>query len=277
VPELPEVETIARNLQARVAGARIVDATVSRPDVLRRVSKGAFPGRVAGRRIVRCWRRAKTAILDLSDGSRICVQPRFTGALLVETRASPLDADSRRYSTLRFHLSRGMTLHYVDVRRLGTVALLTPDQFAEFDASLGTEPLASEFTAELFSALLRASNQPIKKFIMNQAKVAGVGNIYAAEALWMAGIDPSKPASLVAPESALALHGAIVQVLSAAIAARGTSFRDYRDAEGEPGEFFRNLNAYGRAGQRCRRCGRKLIGTHEIDGRATVFCSGCQR
>jgi formamidopyrimidine-DNA glycosylase len=277
VPELPEVETIARELHSLVAGAGIVAVSVKRPDVLRRATARTFRNRLVGTSIVKCWRRAKTAVIDLSSEYRVCVQPRFTGALLVESPSNPLPPAERRYSTLYLTLNDGRNLHYVDVRRLGTVSLLNGTQFELFTKSLGPEPLAPGFTAEVFSGLLRGSTQAIKKFIMDQTRVVGVGNIYANEALWTAGVDPSKPAAALSPESAAKLHGAITSVLRQAIEARGTSFRDYRDASGEAGEFFSRLNAYGRAGKACKRCGKKLIGTHVIDGRATVFCASCQR
>jgi formamidopyrimidine-DNA glycosylase len=277
MPELPEVETIARELHEAVAGATITAVAVTRSDVLREVSARVFRRRLVGASIERCWRRAKTAVLDLSTGNRICVQPRFTGALLVQSSNAPLPVEEERYSTLHLSLADGRRVHYVDVRRLGTVALMGPERFERFTSSLGAEPLAPQFTSSLFSALLRGSGKAVKKFIMDQAKVAGVGNIYANEALWRAGIDPSKPARLVTAASAEALHRAIVSVLSEAVVARGTSFRDYRDVSGEPGEFFASLNAYGMAGTPCKRCGKRLVGTHAIDGRATVFCAGCQR
>ncbi len=277
MPELPEVETIARDLQARIVGATIADVQVISPDVLREVGPRAFRKRLTGERIERVWRRAKHAVIDLTSGSRICVQPRFTGALLVEGPARPLSVEEQKYSTLSIAFTDERRLHYYDVRRLGTVTLMSPQRFAKLSDSIGVEPLAKEFTPALFSVLLRGSSQAVKKFIMHQSKVAGIGNIYANEALWEARIDPSKAACDVNPDAVRALHHSIVEILRNAIDARGTSFRDYRDANGEPGEFFSSLNAYGREGEPCKRCRRKLVGTHAIDGRATVFCSSCQQ
>jgi formamidopyrimidine-DNA glycosylase len=277
MPELPEVETIAREVHSRVAGATISGLVVRRPDVLREIGARALANRLTGRQITRCWRRAKYAVLDISDGNRICVQPRFTGALLVESQSHPFAEDVLRYSTLHLSLLDGRRLHYYDVRRLGTVAFMPPARFEEFTASLGVEPLAAEFTQDLFSALLRESEQAVKKFIMNQGKLAGVGNIYANEALWLSGIDPSKPASKVDEASAARLRDAIVSILRAAILNRGTSIRDYRYDVDSAGENAAHLMAYGRAGLPCPRCAHKMIGTHAIDGRATVFCAVCQR
>jgi len=275
VPELPETETIARDLDRAVTGARIVGARVIRSDVLREVRPAVFVRRVKETSIERCWRRAKLVVLDLSSGDRIVVQPRFTGALLID--GGNLPESERRYSTVELTLDDGRRLHYRDIRRLGTVALMNPERFARYVAALGVEPLDPSFTREHLSVLLRGSRQAIKKVLMDQRAIAGVGNIYANEALWRAGIDPSRVANRVAPEEAGRLRDAIVDVLTESIALRGTSFRDYRDASGARGGFVDRLAVYGRAGDACPRCSARLIGTHAIDGRMTVLCARCQR
>jgi formamidopyrimidine-DNA glycosylase len=253
-----------------VAGRTITGVQVRRADVLREVSPRTLARRVTGTTILHAWRRAKLVILDLSTGDRIVVQPRFTGALLI-------NASDQKYVTIAFALDDGRTLVYRDVRRLGTVALMTPKRFEAYTGALGIEPLDSAFTSDHLSQLLSRSRQAVKKALMDQRLVAGIGNIYANEALWRAGIDPSREARRVSPVEAARLRQEIVDVLTEAIAARGTSFRDYRDASGERGSFAAALAAYGRAGRACPRCGARLIGTHAIDGRATVFCAYCQR
>jgi formamidopyrimidine-DNA glycosylase len=275
VPELPETETIARDLDRDVGGARIVSAIVTKKDVLREVTPRAFTKRLTGAVLDRAWRRAKLVILDLSTGDRLVVQPRFTGALLIDR--GDLPDSERRFSTIEMRLDDGRSLHYRDIRRLGTVALMSPERFAEYIAPLGIEPLDPAFTASHLSGLLRASKREIKKVLMDQRVVAGIGNIYANEALWRAGVDPSRSANTVSADEAVALHEGIVNVLTESIAERGTSFRDYRDANGERGGFAAHLAVYGREGETCPRCGRRLIGTHAIDGRATVLCAGCQK
>jgi formamidopyrimidine-DNA glycosylase len=202
------------------------------------------------------------------------VQPRFTGALLIDAGNLP-DAE-RRYSTLELSLDDGRSLHYRDIRRLGTVALMSSTRFEQYTGGLGIEPLDPEFTGAHLSALLGASRQAVKKVLMDQRRVVGIGNIYANEALWRAGIDPSRAARELTVAQARRLRDSIVRVLSESIAARGTSFRDYRDAAGMRGTFVKQLAVYGRAGQPCVRCGATLIGTHEIDGRSTVLCARCQ-
>ena len=275
MPELPETETIARDLNREVSGAVIVGVGVPRPDVLRGIGAAALRRRIAGARIERCWRRAKLVVLDLSTGDRLVVQPRFTGALLVD--AGQIDERERAYATVRLQLGDGRTLFYRDIRRLGTVALMPPDRFERYSAALGAEPLDPRFGPGELSELLRGSRRAVKKVLMDQRKIAGVGNIYANEALWRAGIDPSRPArSLDAVETG-GLHAALTAVLREAVAARGTSFRDYRDASGASGAFAERLAVYGRAGEPCARCGARLVGTHAIDGRSTVLCARCQR
>ena len=274
MPELPETETIARELNAGIAGRTIESGKVTKPDVLREVGRLAFVRRITGATILRSWRRAKLIVTDLSTGDRIVVQPRFTGALIVEDQDT--DPSIIGYSTMRLALDDGRALHYCDVHRLGTVALMNDERFAEYSGNLGIEPLDRTFTPTQLSGVLRVSNQPVKKVLMDQRKIAGIGNIYANEALWRAGIDPSRVATSVTPEESVRLHREIVSVLKESIAARGTSFRDYRDARGQRGSFAEKLQAYGRGGESCARCGARLILTHAIDGRATVFCARCQ-
>ncbi|MFL5618417.1 MAG: bifunctional DNA-formamidopyrimidine glycosylase/DNA-(apurinic or apyrimidinic site) lyase [Gemmatimonadaceae bacterium] len=275
MPELPETETIARDLDRAITGRRITEVDVTRPDVLREGSAVDLGARTTGRAFVRAWRRAKLVVLDLDSDDRIVVQPRFTGALLLSR--GPLPEHEAPYSTLRFALDDGRDLHYRDIRRLGTVALMSPARFAEYSATLGIEPLDPTFTASHLSGILRGSRQTVKKVLMDQRVLVGVGNIYANEACWRAGVDPSRVARTITADEAVALHVGIVGVLTDSIAARGTSFRDYRDASGGRGDFERSLAVYGRGGEPCLRCGARLVETHAIDGRSTVLCARCQK
>jgi len=283
MPELPETETIARDLHEMVVGAVISDVTVPRPDVLREADAAGFERALTGQPIRRVWRRAKLIVLDidarpelaaLDPAWRIVVQPRFTGGLVVDDGS--LDAAERAYVCVSFVLADGRTLHYRDVRRLGTVALMHRTRFAGYSGALGLEPLDPATDDDAFSACVRESRQAIKIALMDQKRLAGVGNIYANEALWRAGIDPSREACTLSSADLSRLRAALQAVLTASIAARGTSFRDYRDARGERGTFVGQLAAYGRTGEPCLRCGRRLVGTHAVDGRSTVFCAGCQ-
>lgn len=280
MPELPETETIARDLHAMVVGARISGVEITRPDVLREADGDAFHRALIGADITRVWRRAKLIVLDLRHAEptaerwHLVVQPRFTGGLLVDPGGLP--EDELAYRCLTLELSDGRRLHYRDVRRLGTVALMSPDRLAEYSGALGAEPLDPALTDAAFSGSLRSSRQTIKIALMDQKRLAGVGNIYANEALWRAAIDPSRGADTLRSAEWSVLRQELQAVLAESIAARGTSFRDYRDARGERGAFVEQLAAYGRAGLPCKRCGRTLVGTHAVDGRSTVFCPGCQ-
>jgi formamidopyrimidine-DNA glycosylase len=219
------------------------------------------------------FRRAKHAVMDLG-GQRLVIQPGMTGALLVYSRR-PAGREAR-YNVLTVRMDDGRYLVYEDVRRLGTILLLNQRQWQRYDESIGPEPLDPGFTAGEFAARLKRSRQAIKKVLMDQKYLAGVGNIYANEALFAAGIDPSKPASKVAGEGYRSLFHALRRILETAVAAQGTTIRDYRTGTGESGNFQLELQVYGREHQPCRRCGTRLVGTHDIDARITVFCYRCQ-
>ena len=300
MPELPETETLARDLNASLVGRTIAKVECPHGDVLRLVTSRSISNRVSGRTVQSVWRRAKGVVIDLSSGSdsklisvsdskpgspslesdpelhipelRIVVVPRFTGGLLLRDADVPDD----RYDAVRFRLSDGSTLAYRDVRRLGTLTLFSADEFSTFDRRLGKEPLDPSFTPIVLSALLSSSQQPVKKILMDQRRIAGVGNIYANEALWAARVDPSRAGASISEQEAASIHEVLVTILQRAIEARGTTFRDYRDASGNRGAFASQLAAYGRGGEPCLRCGARLTMTHAIDGRATVFCHRCQ-
>ena len=275
MPELPETETMARDLDREVAGRSIERVTVHRADVLREMGAKALARRIRGATILRSWRRAKLVVLDLSSRDRVVVQPRFTGALLLDRGELP--ESERRFSTVEFVLGPDLTLHYRDVRRLGTVTLMAPARWAHYESLLGAEPLDRSFSEAYLSALVRGSTRAIKKILMDQRRVAGIGNIYANEALWRARVDPSRDARSLSDAETTAIHAAVRDVLAEAIAYRGTTFRDFRDPAGGRGGFVERLAVYGRGGEPCRRCGSRLVETHAIDGRSTVLCVRCQR
>jgi formamidopyrimidine-DNA glycosylase len=273
VPELPEVETIVRDLAGELAGRTVRSAVLSHADVLRGVGPRALAGGLAGARILGMTRRAKHAVLE-TDRRRLVIQPGMTGSLFVKRRLAPAE---RRYGVLQADLDDGRTLVYHDVRRLGTLLWLDARGWAAYDAAIGPEPLDPAFTPARLGEALGGSRTAVKKALMDQRRLAGVGNIYANEALFAAGIDPSKPARDLAAADHARLHRELVRILRAAIAASGTTFRDYRTGRGEPGNSQLELSVYGREGAPCRRCGTALTGTHAIDARITVFCHRCQR
>lgn len=259
---------MARDLHKRVRGRTVVDVTVHKADVLRGATPRKLKRVLIGRKIERVWRRAKLAVIDFDSGARVAVQPRFTGSFVVEKSGRGAD----QYCTLHLTLDDGRRLHYRDVRRLGTFQLFTPKEFEAYVSKLGPEPLEPEFTGEWLHELLQKSVRPVKPLIMDQHRLAGVGNIYASEALWRAKIDPSRSARTVTRKEATLLRDGIVSVLGESIRMRGTTIRDYAE-----GAFAEKLDVYDRAGEPCHRCGAKIVLTHTIDGRATYFCPRCQR
>jgi len=274
VPELPEVETIVRDLAPRVAGRTIRHPRLHKSDVLRGVTRRTFLRGITDRRIECLTRRAKHLVFLLDSGRRMVIQLRMTGSLLIE--AGRLTAEQERYAVLTAPLGRRETLVFRDVRRLGTIHLLDEPAWRTYTDRIGAEPLDPGFGLAQFSELLRGSSQAVKKVIMDQRKLAGVGNIYANEALFRAGIDPSRQADRIAPPAIARLHAAVHAVLSEAIDARGTTVRDYRTGTGQRGGFQFSLDVYDRAGEPCVRCGTLLATTHAIDGRQTTFCWHCQ-
>jgi formamidopyrimidine-DNA glycosylase len=275
VPELPEVETIVRQLAPQLEGYRIARAELRKSDVLRRVSKARLLQTLRRNTIDEVTRRAKHAVLRLASGHRLIIQPRMTGSLLVHERR--LTTAESKYAVLICTLDDGRRFVYRDVRRLGTIWLLDDTGWAAYTGRIGPEPLEETFTPFVFAERLRTTRSAIKKAIMDQRRVAGVGNIYANEALFEAGIDPSKPTHRLSLAEFARLHEAVVDVLNRAVAASGTTVRDYRTGTGESGRFQFELRVYGRGGQACVRCGKRLATTHAIDLRATTFCPRCQR
>jgi formamidopyrimidine-DNA glycosylase len=273
MPELPEVETIVRDLRPTLVGRSITRAELSHTDVLRGVTRPALVRGLAGTTIRDLFRRAKHAVLDLGD-RRLVIQPGMTGSLLVYDRA--LTAGEARYAVLRVTLDDGRLLVYRDVRRIGTLLWLDAKGWSHYDGAIGPEPLEDGFTPEALHWAVGRTRQAIKKGLMDQRLLAGVGNIYANEALFASRIDPSRPANRLTRKEFEVLHQALVRILRAAVASQGTTLRDYRTGTGDRGNFQFELLAYGREGEPCVRCGTRLAGTHAIDARITVFCHRCQ-
>lgn len=275
MPELPEVETIVREIAPRLEGCRIARVELKNTDVLRQVSKPRLIKTLRGNTIEHVSRRAKHVVFRLGSGHRMIIQPRMTGSVIVHDRK--LTRDELKYAVLICTLSDGRKFVYRDVRRLGTIWLLNEQGWIAYTGRLGPEPLEETFTPFVFADRLRGTRTAVKKSIMDQRRLAGVGNIYANEALFDARLHPAKPTHKLSLEEFARLHAAIVDVLQRALASSGTTLRDYRTGRGERGRFQFELRAYGRGGEKCVNCGRKLVMTHEIDKRQTVFCRRCQR
>ena len=269
MPELPEVETIAQGLARALAGKRIVTVSVRLPKVVapgpRRFTRCLIGDSVAGVR-----RRGKFAVLDLGSRRSLVVHLRMTGRLIVQPAS---DAPPEPYTNVRLGFEDGSALCFADPRQFGRMRLVGPEE--AWAAGLGLEPLSAEFTAERFSSLLDGRTTPIKVFLLDQRRIAGIGNIYACEALWRARIRPGTPAGRLSRARRLRLYDAMQDVLRHAIEQRGTSVDDYVDADGLRGGFQNELSVYGREGLPCSICGRPIVRT-VIAQRGTWWCRTCQ-
>jgi formamidopyrimidine-DNA glycosylase len=280
MPELPEVETIRRGLAPHIVGRRVVEAWVS-PDAPRLVqgeTAASFCRRLAGRAIEEVARRGKYLLLRLDGGPTWIVHLRMTGGLI---HLPPPKADGTRdggpqsrFLRARFPLDDGGELSYVDMRKLGTMWLVADESAVV--GKLGPEPLSEAFGPEELRELLAKRSAPVKAVLMDQTAIAGIGNIYADEALFEAGIRPRKAALNVSHKAAQRLHGAILRVLLEALGDRGSSFRDYVDAAGEQGTHQLRVKVFRRTGKPCYVCG-AAIKRVKVGGRSTHYCPRCQR
>lgn len=266
MPELPEVESVRRQLDPELSGRTITEVwTDPHPALVREFYDVE---RAGGRKVLEVARRGKFLICPLDEGLELVMHLGMTGSFSFSSH----DAYTRAWLAL----DDGRTLYFRDVRRFGRMAVVNAGQYAAIPtlAMLGPEPLSDEFDPELFAVALARTASPVKSFLMSQKPVAGVGNIYADEALWLARIHPAS--RHVGRRRALALHAAIRTVLADSIEREGTTFRDYVMVNGESGRNAAWLVAYGRAGRPCARCGtslKKIV----LGGRGTTYCPKCQR
>jgi formamidopyrimidine-DNA glycosylase len=274
VPELPEAETIVRDLRARVVGATLKRVDVPREDIL---GKGVTPRRLnaalKGRRLEGVTRRGKNVVLLFNPSIRVMVNLGMSGRLVVSDAARASDL---HHIAARFSLEDGRQILYDDIRRFGCIDLHTATTWKERDAELGVEPLSADFTAERLADLARTSRSPVRNWLLDQRKVAGVGNIYANEALYRARVRPDRPANSLRPAETRRLRDALVEVLQQAIDARGTTFDLYRDGNGEEGGYYARLDVYDREEQPCRKC-RTPIERLVMSNRSAFLCPKCQK
>jgi formamidopyrimidine-DNA glycosylase len=273
MPELPEAETIVRGLRPAVVDETVRRVEVVHEDILRQPRR-RFADRVRHATIRSVGRRGKNVLLHLDTGDVLAVNLGMTGRLL--PFPTPPRGDARpTHPAIRFRFADGGVLVYDDMRRFGTVECLTPDEWAERDQRMGPEPLADSFTAEGLHADLSRSRSPLRSWLLDQRRIAGVGNIYANEAAHAAGVHPRRPARSVTEEEASRLHAGLREILAGAIQEGGTTIRDYRNASGERGEFARQLAVYGREGEPCPECGSSVERT-VFGNRSAFFCPACQ-
>lgn len=291
MPELPEVETIRRQLDPELEGKRITELEILDPRWAEPASAQSLAATVADREIEGLDRRGKYLLLRLSGDLTLVMHLRMTGNLLLQAAADatepgellpgdprlPRAADEERYLRARFRLDDGCELWFTDPRRFGHGFLADPDALAEYFATrLGVEPLSAEFTPELLAEVSRGRTAPLKAFLLDQSRLAGVGNIYADEALFRARLHPLSPAGSMRPEHHQALRDAVVAALEAGLDNGGASIDDYRDARGEKGSMQDEFLVHRREGQSCPVCG-ETIRRIVVGGRSTYFCPSCQK
>ncbi len=287
MPELPEVETIRRQLEPELLGRRIVAAAIhderwTRPEPTAPVVLG-----LTGRVIEDVGRRGKYLLLGLDDGSTLTMHLRMTGNLLLADEREP---EGQRFGGERLYeaspalthlraemeLDDGRRLLFTDPRRFGHAALLGPEELGPYlDSRLGVEPLSPDLTPEHIGRVAQGRTAPLKSFLLDQKGIAGIGNIYADEALHRAELHPLSPAGSMRPEHWEALREGIVEALEAGLANGGASIDDYRDARGEQGSMQDEFLVHTREGQECPRCGGP-ISRIVVGGRSTYFCAACQ-
>jgi formamidopyrimidine-DNA glycosylase len=275
MPELPEVETVVRDLRAELSGRRFVSAWVSQPGVLRYPEPEAFTLALPGRRVESVERRGKYIFCELDErGDLVVFHLGMTGHLRVTQRA----AEVVKHTHLRAGLDDGRELRFDDARRFGRVMLGSRALLEErrMLPALGVEPLSDDFTPQRFDALMGRTTRTVKAALLDQSGIAGLGNIYIDEACHLAGVRPTRRCQRLTRAQRATLHAAIRAVLETAIANRGTTFDDYRDLWDTAGSNGEVLQVYGRAGEKCLRCGALLRKTVAA-GRTTVYCPVCQR
>lgn len=279
MPELPEAETIVGGLRGPLVGRTVSSVEVIRPDLLVDTPQ-RFSGAVTGRTIGGVSRRGKNVVLRIEDAGSSATDSAFlvvnlgmSGRLLHRPTGAPSPPPS--HPGVRFRLDDGSQLVYDDVRRFGRLRLMPSPAFGAWSGTLGPEPLSRDFKVAGLIRELARSRTPIRGWLLDQRRVAGVGNIYANEALFNAHVHPLRPANELSSDEARRLHGAIRSVLRAAIAANGTTLKDYRTAQGRHGSYARQLRVYAREGSGCMRCGDE-IQRATFGGRSAFFCPTCQ-
>ena len=273
MPEMPEVEQVRKTLTPHIQGRTITAVEIYLDRLIQHPSPQKFIEGLVGKTIECVGRRGKYLVLETAANQKLIVHLRMTGALI----AQPSDAPMPKYAKIKFTLTDNVTMWFTDIRTFGTLYLVTDDDaYIEGYETLGPEPLSSGFTPAYLAPLAAKSRKPIKTFILDQKVIAGLGNIYADECLALSGILPLRLANTLTENEIAKLCEAINTVIAQGIKNRGTTFRDYKDGEGNKGDNQNHLLVYSRAGKPCKSCGGTLVQT-KIGGRGSVYCPHCQR
>jgi len=274
MPELPEVETVRRRLAPVLEGATIERAEIVDPRLTRPVEPAIVADRLIGEVVATVDRRGKYLLWRLTSGRTLVVHLRMTGSFR-HAPAGELPADTHRRATVL--LDTGAEVAYRDVRRFGTWELLDEGHLRPYLATrLGPEPLAPSFSATRLATLAEGRRSPVKSFLLDQRRVAGIGNIYADEALWRARIHPLRTTGELDGDEVARLHRAVRAALRRGVELQGSTLRDYVTPDGDGGGMQNEFHVYGRLGEPCDRCGRP-IERIVVGGRGTWFCPRCQR
>jgi formamidopyrimidine-DNA glycosylase len=275
LPELPEVETIKRTLEERIVGKRIKSIQVLLEKIVLPLNVEQFKIRVEGSTITGLDRRGKYLLVHLSSSCVLIISLRMTGRLIFVP--SGKDILINKHTHLVFEFDDGSFLHFNDVRKFGTIHCVPEEKLDNSPeiAKLGPEPLGSEFSETLLKEMLHSKRKKIKQLLLDQTFIAGIGNIYADEILFQAGIHPEALPKSLTSSQVHSLFQAIVSVLNEGVKHRGTTIKDYVDGDGITGNYQDYLKVYGRKGKKCY-CG-KQIETIKLGGRTAHFCPGCQR
>ncbi len=274
MPELPEVETVRRSLALALPKRRVVAIEVREPRLRTLVDEERLKDLILRRKVVKLSRRAKYIVVHFAGSSCLILHLGMTGQLLILSTGQPLD----KHDHVIFALDNGQELRFRDPRRFGIVVAVEEEKLGEHETlrHLGVEPLTDAFTPDYLFRRSRKSKKPVKNFIMDQQVVVGVGNIYASEALFLAGIHPWREAGRISLGRYQKLQATIQQVLEEAIALGGTTIDDFRNSDGTSGYFQQKLRVYGRTGAPCVNC-QTLIRSQVLAGRSTFYCRKCQK
>ena len=269
MPELPEVEIVTRALRSRVDGLKIEKVEIFSP-AMRTPLAPLLEAGLEGREIVEVTRRGRYITIELSGGKYLLMHLGMSGVLRVE----PATVPKRKHEHIFFHLSDESLLRFECTRRFSLCEAC--DGYPEKLTGLGVEPLTADFTGDYFYNASRRHSGSVKNFLMDNAIQVGIGNIYAAETLFAAGVSPLRPACKITRGEAEKIVAAVKRILTAAIEAGGSSIRDYRHLDGTEGRFSRLLRIYGRAGEKCPVCG-TAVEQVRLGGRSSCFCPKCQK
>lgn len=272
MPELPEVETVRRGLTKLVEGSTIKSVDVLYPKMVNLPPKD-FENALKGKKIDRIDRRGKYLLIRLSDHLTIVSHLRMEGKYDVEPDGAPLD----KHTHVVFHLTDGRELRYNDTRKFGRMNLVdTGTEMAVAGLkTIGPEPTEQALTLDYITAIFKKSRKVIKPFLLDQSNIAGLGNIYADEVLWLSKINPKQPVNSLKPAQIKRLRKNIITEIQMAIDGHGTTVHSYSTAYGEAGNFQNHLNVYGRQGEPCPRCGTKIVKI-KLAQRGTHYCPKCQ-